>query len=384
MRQLFAALCLCAAIHANAQPPNDECSSTTPVALSIGSTITLTGTRTGATTTNDGVPGNVLMTTPNVATVWESFTTTECSNVTVLFCGTPLPATTMWNFITTTCPADVPIYFSYANFGVLCPNGQFGIQWFNLPAGTYNLPIYCTPAGGAYSIELSAAVCIPGPANDECAGAVPLAVNSTCMPVDGSVENATFSFPAAECNGATGNPNDDVWFSFVATAGSQIITVDPLGTGMDVTVELFADGCASSTPIACADATFEGGTEVLVAEGLQVGDPYHFRVFHYFTSWALDPDFTVCVTGDVGSGLMVPNMPSVVLAPALTDGPCTISGAAPGSAFRLVDRAGRTVQQGRIAGDRHALDLSALPSGVYLVEVSDPRVGVERRTVVRH
>ncbi|MBK9194533.1 MAG: hypothetical protein IPO17_05980 [Flavobacteriales bacterium] len=53
-----------------AQPPNDQCSAVIPVALGVGSTLTLSGTRTGATTTNDGVPGSVLMTTAGVATVW--------------------------------------------------------------------------------------------------------------------------------------------------------------------------------------------------------------------------------------------------------------------------------------------------------------------------
>lgn len=369
---------------AQAQPPNDQCSAVTPFDLSIGSTVTRTGTRTGATTTNDGVPTSILMNTPNVATVWESFTTTECSNVTVLYCGTSGAATTMWNFLTTTCPADERIFFSYANFGILCPNGQFGIQWFNLPAGTYYLPIYCTAAGGNYEVELSAVACIPGPVNDNCAGATPLAVNTTCVPVDGSVENGTFSFPAEECNGATGDPNDDVWFSFVATGTTHTITVDGLDGDLDITVELFGDDCGTAAPIACADATLDGGVETIEAEGLQVGGTYYLRVFHYYSSFAIEPEFTVCVTGDTGTGLRDTEGSSISIFPTATDGPVTIAGVVGGTTYRVFDRTGRMVAMGTMKGDRHVLDLSADPSGVYLIDVTVPSGRSERVSVVRH
>lgn len=323
------------------------------------------------------------MTTPNVATVWEAFTTTECSNVTVLFCGTALPATTMWNFLTATCPADVPIYFSYANFGFLCPNGQFGIQWFNLPAGTYYLPIYCTPSGGAYSVDVSAATCIPGPTNDDCTGATELPVNTTCEPFDGSVENGTFSFPSPGCNEAVGNPNDDVWFSFVATGTAHTIEVDGLGTDLDVVIELFGGGCGSTTPIACVDDGLNGDVETLVADGLQVGAAYRFRVFHYYTALADNPEFTVCVTGDVATVLPTNDDRSITVRPTITDDMVNILDAQVGSTFRVLDRTGRSVVEGRLTGARHVVDLSAHPTGAYVVVVNTTDGRSHRSVVVR-
>ncbi len=323
------------------------------------------------------------MTTPNVATVWEAFTTTECSNVTVLFCNTPLPATTMWNFLSTTCPADVPIYFSFADFGLLCPNGQFGIQWFNLPPGTYYLPIRCTTSGGDYSMELSAVACIPGPANDECAGAIDLLVNTSCEPTPGSVENGTFSFPATACNGATGVANDDVWFSFVATGTQHTITLNTTSADLDAVMQLFPGDCSSTTPIACADATLDGGTEVMQASGLEVGATYRFRVFHYYTALAYEPEFTICLTGDVGTGMIAPEDPGVRVLPTATQDIVTVQGIRPGSQVRLIDQLGRSLETISVTGEPTVVDLSARRSGVYVVEVLGPDGSGSRISVVR-
>lgn len=384
MRHLSTSFFSFLALFSAAQPENDQCSAVTPFELSIGNTVTRAGTRTAATTTNDGVAGSVLMTTANVATVWEAFTTTECSNVSVLYCGTALPATTMWNFLSTTCPADVPIYFSYANFGMLCSNGQFGIQWFNLPAGTYYLPIYCTASGGAYSVDISAAACIPGPANDDCVGTFPLPVNTTCQPFDGSVENGTFSFAASVCNGATGNPNDDVWFSFVATSTEHTIRMDALPGDLDAVIELFDGDCSSTTPIACADDGLEEAPETLVAEDLMIGATYRFRIFHYYTSFALYPEFTVCVTGDTGTGLVEVDGGQMSVRPTATDGSTTIFGASNGSLFRIIDHVGRVVEHGRISSEQYVIDLTGRSAGLYVIEVVAPNGERERMSVVRN
>jgi hypothetical protein len=365
-----------------AQPANDQCSAVTPVALEVGSTLTLTGTRSGATTTNDGVSGSTLMTTPGVSTVWEAFTTTGCSNVTARFCGTAGAPTAMWNFLTADCPADQPIYFSYANFGILCPNGQFGIQWFNLPAGTYYLPIYCTAAGGAYSLQLSAEACIPGPANDECTGAVPLAVNTTCTPTNGTVQNGTLSAPANECNGAIGDANDDVWFSFVATSADQTITVDGNGD-LDAVVEMYGGSCGNTTLLACSDATFDGGVETIALDGYIPGNTYFVRVFHYYTAFALNPTFTICVTGDLSTAVAENTVRSAQVYPNPTHGAVTIEGTTALNLLVVRDATGRIVAQQRGIGERTLMDLNGLPSGTYTIEVHAPDGALRRSSVLK-
>lgn len=366
-----------------AQPANDQCTDVTPFSLSINSPVERTGTRTGATTLNDGVPGSSLMTTPGAATVWEAFTTTTCSNVTALFCNTALPATTMWNFLSPDCPADSIIYFSFANYGILCSNGQFGIQWFNLPPGTYYMPIYCTETGGDYTVEFSAEACIPGPPNDECAGAVALDVHPTCIGTTGSVTNATFSMPADPCNGFTGDANDDVWFSFTATGPEHTITMDPDGNGLDAVMELYGGDCSAPVLLDCADATTDGGTESITATGLEEGTTYRFRVFHYYTSLATDPGFSVCVTGDIGTGVFALQQTALVVSPTLTDGPATLRGLQPGADVRIQDHLGRMVHCQRATGTSLQVDLSARPAGHYIIQVCDLDGSVRRTSLVR-
>lgn len=366
-----------------AQPANDQCANVTPFSLAIGGTVERTGTRTGATTLNDGVPGSSLMTTPGAATVWEAFTTTACSNVTALFCGTALPATPMWNFLTPDCPADSVIYFSFANYGILCSNGQFGIQWFNLPPGTYYMPIYCTAAGGNYTVEFSAEACIPGPPNDDCGGASALDVHPTCIGTTGSVTNATFSMAAAPCNDFTGDANDDVWFSFTATGTEHTITMEADDDGLDAVVELYGGDCSAPVLLDCSDATTDGGTETITATGLQVGTTYRFRVFHYYTSLATDPGFTVCVTGDIGTGIQTPGQVGLTITPSLTEGPVTIAGTQAGATLRVLDHLGRSVLTTRASDSHHGIDLSAQPSGPYIIQVVGLDGAMQRATVVR-
>jgi hypothetical protein len=384
MRKLLTLIAAGSALLTLAQPANDQCSDVTPFNLSVGGTVERSGTRTGATTVNDGVPGSSLMTTPGAASVWEAFTTTECSNVTALFCGTALPATTMWNFLTPDCPADSVIYFSFANYGILCSNGQFGIQWFNLPPGTYYMPIYCTTDGGDYTVEFSAAACIPGPPNDACSGATPLDVHATCIGTPGSVANATPSVPADSCNGFIGDANDDVWFSFVATGTEHTITMEPDGDGLDAVMELYGGDCDAPVLLDCADATTDGGTESITATGLEVDATYRFRVFHYYTNLAIDPGFSVCVTGDIGTGIQGPGQAGLTITPSLTDGPVTIAGTRPGATVRVLDHLGRLVMAGRASGSRHDIDLSTRPAGPYIIQVIGLDGTVQHATVVRH
>lgn len=348
-----------------AQPVNDQCTSVTPEALNIGSTLTFSGTRAGATTTNDGVAGNVLVTTAGVASVWHAFTTATCSDVTVLYCNTPLPATTQWNFLTT-CPGDVLVSFSYANFGGLCTNGQFGIQWVNLPAGTYYLPVYGIATSGVYEITASAVACTPGPANDDCANATLIPVSTTCVPVNGTVEHGTMSMQNNACNGATGDANDDVWFTFTATGTEHTITLDGNGD-LDAVIELYDGNCGNTTPIACADATLEAGIETITNSELTAGNTYHIRVFHWYTALALDPTFTICVTGDVGTAVNEQKIKPIQILPNPAADQLTINHGGNGT-VRILDLTGRTVWNDRSAV-RTTIDVSTWPRGSYLVQV---------------
>src|SRR5690606_32490218 len=86
-----------------APPTNDECSGAANQNLAAGSSVTFTGTTAGATNTGDFVPGSELDGLD--ATVWHAFTTTECANVTVSYCGTDPAFESNWIFLAPSCPA---------------------------------------------------------------------------------------------------------------------------------------------------------------------------------------------------------------------------------------------------------------------------------------
>ncbi len=141
-------------------PANDLCSSATPVDLEVGSPVGFTGTTVDATAAGDFVPGSGLDVGGDTTTVWHAFTTTECSDISVSYCGTdPLPAS-YWAFLSDACPAgDDVLLFDNGNF-TDCADGNATIFFFNVPAGTYYLPVRGEPAtAGPYQLEVTATAC---------------------------------------------------------------------------------------------------------------------------------------------------------------------------------------------------------------------------------
>ncbi len=131
------------------------------------------------------------------------------------------------------------------------------------------------------------------PTNNDCAGAIALVSNPTCVPTIASVANATQSLPAIDCNGV-GNANDDVWFSFTATVTSHNIELT-VPSGFFPVIDLRSGAC-NGTSIACNDY------DTLAATGLNVGETYYFRIYHIFGGIPSNTSFTVCVLGGASTG----------------------------------------------------------------------------------
>lgn len=126
--------------------------------------------------------------------------------------------------------------------------------------------------------------------SDNCSGAPAIANTSNCSsPTGGTSAGATLSFP-----GCVGNADDDVWYSFVASATSQSIVIVG-SSGYDAVLEIFSGSCMGLTSIACVDNTGMGGTENTMVSALTIGATYYFRVFHYYAGSGSSL-FTACVT----------------------------------------------------------------------------------------
>ena len=135
----------------------------------------------------------------------------------------------------------------------------------------------------------------PPPANDDCDNAVALTVNAdlNCGVVtSGTTLDATAS---SQADDVTGTPNNDVWYSFVATNTRHIITlsniVAVMGTSTDMGMGLYdgTAGCSSLTLVDDSDPnTFD-------ANGLTVGTTYILRVYGWSSSIDYAQTFDVCV-----------------------------------------------------------------------------------------
>jgi len=135
------------------------------------------------------------------------------------------------------------------------------------------------------------------PANDDCDNATALTVNT-----DGQCTNVTsgtnlYATPSSQPDDVTGTPDDDVWFSFVATEATHKIELSNVtavsGTSIDMGMGLYdgSNGCANLTLVDDSDPNS------FIANGLTVGTTYYLRVYGWYSgSLSAQTTFDVCVT----------------------------------------------------------------------------------------
>lgn len=135
----------------------------------------------------------------------------------------------------------------------------------------------------------------PGqPVNDECSNAVTLTVNPNAVctsSTQGYTLGATSSGLAT--TPCFGNPDDDVWFKFTATATSHKISLNNIQSiGSDISDDLyfqvFSGSCGNMTSILCSDPASS------MVTGLTVGTTYYVRVYSYDGAGS-NQSFNICV-----------------------------------------------------------------------------------------
>ena len=146
----------------------------------------------------------------------------------------------------------------------------------------YFLRIYHNQSGsgsgsGQFSVCVSATP-IP-PVNDNCAAAISLPVVTGVFTTGSQTVAATTSPSVPACSVAGTFADDDVWYSFIATNTTEIITVVG-GTGFNAVVQLFSGACGGLTSIQCVNNLGNGQTEVLTANNLVKTQLYFIRVYH--------------------------------------------------------------------------------------------------------
>lgn len=133
----------------------DDCAALVPELLVPGASLTFSGDNGTATATNDFVPESPFAGAP---VLWHAFTTQECTDIRVAFCG-PDPAWgTVFGFLATDCPADSLVYVTTFNT-TDCGDGNHTCFFDELAPGTYNVPVVPVPGTnsvGPYTVVVSA------------------------------------------------------------------------------------------------------------------------------------------------------------------------------------------------------------------------------------
>jgi hypothetical protein len=272
-------------------PVNDLCANA--ISLTSNPTcVTTAGTTLGAT--NSGLAGNLcggFVANPD-DDVWFSFVATSTAHDIIVTPTAPLNAV-------------LELRTSACNGGLLqCVDGAgtggtetLSLQGLTITT-TYRIRIYGRGVGyatqGNFNICVVDGIVTPGPANDNCAGAitvVPSGTPSCSSPTAGTVLNATQSSPSTTCFGTN---NDDVWYKFVATQSVHNVIVTG-SAQFDAIIEAFSGACGAAG-IACMDNTGDGGTETISLTGLTPTATYYIRIYDEGVGSPVTLSFTICVT----------------------------------------------------------------------------------------
>lgn len=157
-------------------------------------------------------------------------------------------------------------------------SGIEGISRSGLTAGTYYIRVHSLGAlasnTGSFTICARTFVSV---ANDECAGAVALPVNATCVTTNGTTVNATGSTAPLPPTCSVTTPVNDVWYTVTGVTNLRLTVT---GANFNPVVQLMTStgGCAGTfTTVLCRNVstTF---TETLVSQGLTPATTYYVRV----------------------------------------------------------------------------------------------------------
>jgi peptidoglycan hydrolase-like amidase len=165
-----------------------------------------------------------------------------------------------------------------------------------LASTTYEFQVQAVCSNtGNFSVSVSFTTHVAIPSNDNCSNAQSLTPNTTCVSTQGTVAGATASgLTKASCDAASAPHLADVWYKFLATGTSHIITVTP-SSGLDAVLSLYSS--CNGAQLGCSDhGGGTGGVEKITATGLTIGTTYYVRVYSYGSTTPSTSTFNICVT----------------------------------------------------------------------------------------
>ncbi|MEO8587967.1 MAG: GEVED domain-containing protein [Flavobacteriales bacterium] len=360
-------------------PANDDCSGAVAQALSVGSTVTFTGDNTGALDT-EGL---------GIASVWESFTTTECSFITMDYCGTTPAFANAFLSLFIGCPYTgfIPdVSFETTT----CPDGNFTIQYEYVPAGTYYYAVLTEDGSvGPYSINVTAAACPPG----YCPASADLCDEYIAEVMIGTIDNATDCAvgPAVDYTAISTNIAQGASLPITVLNGPAIYPEDQVVVWVDWNNNESFGEAGETFPLDSAGlgATFTGAITAPIDAVL---GPVRMRIRMMYTgspspcggsAYGEVEDYTLNVDQFNAVATLAVNTFSVF--PNPTDGDLTVRASTPMNAVaQVLDVTGRLLHTERMVGLQADLALAGkLVPGAYLLRLSDADGSSEYPFVVR-
>ncbi|AWA29374.1 hypothetical protein HYN48_04325 [Flavobacterium magnum] len=287
-------------------PENNECAFATPVTVNTGiacdAANMATGNTYGANASNPVVSNDMTGAgcEPTAKDVWYSFVATSTSQTIVLSDIVPKPATPgnfklNYSVFSGSCTGLTRMFCSTTN-----TNGGTGF----IPGNTYYIRVYNAPSVPATQSATFHLCVLTPPTNDECINATPVTVNTgqTCAPAN-TVSANTFGSTASNpsltpplAGTGCGPTSNDIWFSFVAVAPTQIINISNVVStpanvaNLKINYSVFSGSCGALTNLYCSTATAS------IATGLTVGNIYYIRAYIAPSNSEQSATFDLCIT----------------------------------------------------------------------------------------
>ncbi|NUY82269.1 T9SS type A sorting domain-containing protein [Flavobacterium sp. MAH-1] len=262
-------------------PANDNCSGS--IALTVNPTLTCTATTAGTlVSASDSGVADTGAGTPD-DDVWFRFVATSTSQAISLSGVAGTPTDLVHEVFSGDCAVLTSLLISDADNSVVS-----GLTIGN----TYYVRVFTYATGGTPTTTFNICVATPPapPANDNCSGSIALTVNpnySCAVTTAGTLVSATNSGVA---DTGAGTPDDDVWFSFVATATTHVISLTGVaGSPSDLVHEVFSGNCGSLTSLLISDPNNS------TVNGLTIGNTYYVRVFSYTAGSTNTTTFNICI-----------------------------------------------------------------------------------------
>ena len=192
--------------------------------------------------------------------------------------------------------AVLGLYSGAPTTNITCSNttttGIESLTAGGLTPGTYYIRLYSlgTTATGKGDFTICART-FTSVANDECAGAVALPVNATCVNTTGSTLNATGSTAPLPPTCSVTTPVDDVWYTVTGTTNLRV-TVAGTTPNFNPAVQLLSGTCGGTfTSILCRSVE-TGSVETLTRIGLNPALTYYIRV--QGATGSVSGNFNIC------------------------------------------------------------------------------------------